>query len=115
MFDEREAMNAMNYYSRRAMLQQAGVGFGWLAFSALAQEGKRFENPLAPKMPHHPAKAKRVIFVFLNGGPSHLDTFDWKPELAKMEAPDLVPQFEFKPRGQSGVMISDPSIAGFAK
>ena len=112
MFDNAVTMNAMSY-SRRAMLQQAGVGFGWLAFSALAQEQKRFENPLAPKMPHHPTKAKRVIFVFLNGGPSHLDTFDWKPELAKMGAPYLVPQFEFKPRGQSGLMISEafPELA----
>jgi len=106
-------MNNILYSNRRELLSRAGLGFGWLAFSALAQEGKRFESPLAPKTPHHQAKAKRVIFVFLNGGPSHLDTFDWKPELAKLDGRYLPPQFEFKPRGQSGIMISEafPELA----
>ncbi len=104
--------------SRRHLLSQTGLGFGWLAFSALAAEKQRrtFVDPLAPKPGHHPARAKRVIFVFLNGGPSHLDTFDWKPELAKQAAPYLPPQFEFKPRGQSGLMISEafPELARHA-
>ena len=106
-------MNHLSYCNRREALQQAGLGFGWLAFSALAQDSKSFESPLAPKAAHHPAKAKRVIFVFLNGGPSHLDTFDWKPELAKLGGRYLPPQFEFKPRGQSGLMISEafPELA----
>ncbi len=110
-------MNAASL-SRRHLLSQAGLGFGWLAFSALAAEKQRstFVDPLAPKPGHHPARAKRVIFVFLNGGPSHLDTFDWKPELAKRSAPYLPPQFEFKPRGQSGLMISEafPELARHA-
>ncbi len=110
-------MNAASL-SRRQLLSQAGLGFGWLAFSALAAErqGSSFVDPLAPKPGHHPARAKRVIFVFLNGGPSHLDTFDWKPELAKMAAPYLPPQFDFKPRGQSGLMISEafPELARHA-
>jgi hypothetical protein len=104
--------------TRRHLLSNAGLGFGWLAFSALATEKQRntFVDPLAPKPGHHPARAKRVIFVFLNGGPSHLDTFDWKPALAKMSAPYLPPQFEFKPRGRSGLMISEafPELARHA-
>jgi hypothetical protein len=107
-------MNMSSNWNRREWLSQAGLGFGWLAFSALAAEENRgFTSPLAPKLPHHLARAKRVIFVFLNGGPSHLDTFDWKPELAKQGGRYLPPQFDFKPRGQSGVMISDafPELA----
>ena len=104
--------------TRRHLLSNAGLGFGWLAFSALAaeKENRAFIDPLAPKTAHHPARAKRVIFVFLNGGPSHLDTFDWKPALAQQAAPYLPPQFDFKPRGQSGLMISDafPELARHA-
>ncbi len=110
-------MNALPR-TRRHLLSQASLGFGWLAFSALAAEKQRstFVDPLAPKPGHHQARAKRVIFVFLNGGPSHLDTFDWKPELAKRAAPYLPPQFEFQPRGRSGLMISDafPELARHA-
>src|SRR5262245_42368773 len=74
---------------RRKFLQTASAGFGWLAFTALAAEWSRAESPvahrppLAPKEQHFAARAKRVIFLFMAGGPSHLDTFDWKPELAK--------------------------------
>jgi hypothetical protein len=64
--------------SRRALLQAAGCGFGSLAFSGLSA----FANdPL--KKPHHAAKAKRVIFLFMQGGVSHVDSFDYKPILAK--------------------------------
>ena len=96
--------------SRREMLERTSMGFGWLAFSALAQARSVVIDPTAPLAPragHHPAKAKRVIFVFFGGGPSHLDTFDWKPELATAGGRYLAPQFEFKPRGKSGLMISD--------
>src|SRR4051812_29863156 len=99
---------------RRGFLQLTSAGFGWLAFSALAAAetaNSGAANPLAPKKPNFTAKAKRVIFLFMQGGPSHIDTFDWKPELAKTgkggHHQPLAPVFDFKPRGQSGLMISD--------
>ena len=96
--------------TRREILQRTSAGFGWLAFSALAADKNKtqFIDPLAPKEPHFPAKAKRVIFLFMNGGPSHLESFDYKPELAKAGGRYLAPQFDFKPGGKSGIMISDP-------
>ncbi|HKE04391.1 MAG TPA: DUF1501 domain-containing protein, partial [Blastocatellia bacterium] len=73
--------------NRREFLRDACGGFGALAFGAiLAQEEARAQsvNPLAPKQPHKTAKAKSVIFLFLSGGPSHLETFDPKPLLNKL-------------------------------
>lgn len=108
--------------TRRGMLQHTAAGFGWLAFAGLngriAQAGANFSNPLAPKSPHFAPKAKRVIFLFMQGGPSHLDTFDWKPKLAaaggktsngggKKGGKLLAPQFKFNPSGKSGLMISE--------
>jgi hypothetical protein len=100
--------------TRREWLERAGLGFGWMAAHALVQG--------APK-----AKAKRVIFLFMHGGPSHVDTFDPKPALAKyhgqkvppsfgkvdfqftkiQEAPLLASRREFRKRGRSGLEISD--------
>ena len=63
---------------------------------------KRTANPLAPKLPHFPARAKRVIFLFMHGGVSHVDTFDPKPKLAEMNGkplPFAKPKFEFAPTG----------------
>jgi hypothetical protein len=109
-------------FDRRSLLQKAAAGFGWLAFSALqaepvrAADGKS-SNPLAPRQPHIRARAKRVIFLFMEGGPSHLDSFDWKPELARIggdaKSRYLAPVFAFKQRGESGLMISDafPTLA----
>ncbi|MCB1224878.1 MAG: DUF1501 domain-containing protein [Verrucomicrobiales bacterium] len=100
------------------MLQHTAAGFGWLAFAAMQAEraraaGSAYVSPLAPKPSHFPGKAKRVIFLFMQGGPSHLDTFDWKPNLKAMSGKTqegkgklLAPQFEFKPQGQSGLPIS---------
>ena len=68
--------------NRRQMLRRAGAGFGSLALAALlADEARRgpAANPLAPRTPHFPARAKRVIFLFMPGGPSQVDTFDPKP------------------------------------
>ncbi len=74
------------------------------------------DNPLAPKQPHFPPKAKQVIFIYLPGGCSHVDSFDYKPKLiadAKAgilyqgKRKLLAPQWEFKPRGQSGIYVSD--------
>src|SRR5437016_4144902 len=66
--------------SRRALLRAAACGFPYLALSALANE-QSAPGPMAPKPPHFPAKAKRVIFLFMHGGPSSIDTFDPKPRL----------------------------------
>lgn len=75
-------------YSRRSWLRQTACGFGALAFAGLAaQEAVRGAtvptNPLAPKTPHFPPKAKRVIFLFMQGGVSHVDSYDYKPTLIK--------------------------------
>ena len=103
--------------TRRSILQSTSAGFGWLAFNALHQQWAsaaappKTINPLAPKAPHFAAKAKRVIFMFMQGGPSHLDTFDYKPELVKAQeaktAKYMGTAFDFKPRGKSGLMISN--------
>ena len=70
--------------SRRALLKDAACGFGYLAFAGLAAETAAAEpNPLAAKVPHLAPRAKRVIFMFMHGGPSQVDTFDYKPTLAK--------------------------------
>src|SRR5688500_2786819 len=78
-------------------------------------------DPLAPKLSHHPAKAKRVIFIFSNGGVSHMDTFDHKPQLFKADGKTtgvggglsnqqrvlLKPGWEFRPGGKCGTLVSD--------
>ena len=90
-------MNMFNFpISRREMLCRSGMGFGALGLAnLLAAEGELSANPqagnrpaanlspLAPRQPHFPGKAKRVIHLFMNGGPSHVDTFDPKPALAR--------------------------------
>src|SRR5258705_9681194 len=82
----------------------------------LSQEARGEENPLAPKAPHFPGKAQRVLFIYLPGGASHVDSFDYKPKLID-DAKDgrlyegrrtlLTPYWEFKPRGKSGIKTSD--------
>src|SRR5262249_45515876 len=67
--------------SRRQALKIAACGFGHLALSALAPQRAAAADPLAPKTPHHKAKAKRVIFLFMQGGVSHVDSYDHKPRL----------------------------------
>src|SRR5260370_28066226 len=68
--------------SRRAMLRAAGCGFGYLGLaSMLAEASSSVDNPLALRQPHFPPKAKRVIFLFMHGGPSSVHTFDPKPRL----------------------------------
>jgi hypothetical protein len=71
--------------TRRQILQRAGCGFGGLALQSLlgADGALVLQNPLAPRAPHFAPKAKSVIFLFMYGGPSHIDLFDPKPELAK--------------------------------
>src|ERR1051325_8350098 len=82
--------------SRREALKRAGAGFGLLALTSLFKEeglllpsawGEETSpiNPLAPRLPHFSAKAKAVIWLFINGGPSQVDTWDYKPALAKWD------------------------------
>ena len=78
--------------SRRAMLRRSSVGFGSLALaSLLGNESQATEsaNPLAPVQPHFPARAKRIIFLFMSGGPSQVDTFDPKPLLTRDDGKPL--------------------------
>jgi len=89
----------MTPISRRQMLQTASCGFGYLAFSALAQAGT------TPKTATPKARAKRVIFLCMSGGPAQLDTFDYKPQTGKKPHPGSV--FDFKRRGDSGLWVSE--------
>ena len=122
--------------SRREMLQVCGSGFGLLGLAGvLAQEAgaspmSAASNPLAVRPPMFAPKAKRVIFLFMAGGPSHVDTFDPKPRLTAdtgkplpIERPHLErtrtgnllgSPFSFKKYGQSGIEVSEllPNIAG---
>src|SRR5262245_58670257 len=83
--------------SRRQALKRAGAGFGLVALAGLLeQEGLLAPSlaavppgPLAPKPPHFPARAKAVIWLFMNGGPSQVDTWDYKPELIKRHGQKL--------------------------
>ena len=121
-------MNPMNEMSRRAMLRSAACGFGYLAFAGLASEvaaaaeSASYQNPLAPRTPHFAPRAKRVIFMFMQGGPSHLDTFDHKPSLDKMDGERsgnrqyFASPFKFNRHGSSGLPISElyPHLAQHA-
>lgn len=105
--------------SRRQILKAMSSGFGYLAFSSLAtlaaaDEKRTAGGPLTPKDPHFEPKAKRVIFLCMRGGPSHLDTFDYKPELIKNDGKTgqfrgtlLKSPWEFKKRGKGGLWISE--------
>src|SRR5262245_45863850 len=81
----------MTPISRRDALARFGNGFGLLGLAALLADEARATDadPLAPKKPHFAAKAKRVIFVFLSGGPSHIDLFDPKPKVAELAGKPL--------------------------
>src|SRR2546422_7662149 len=131
--------------SRRRFLARAGGGFGLLALASLLDrdgllgaEGSRPAghspaNPLAPRPPHFPPRARNVIFLFMSGGPSHVDLFDPKPELIRLAGQPIPESFgTFKTRrnvaknnllpplrpfhkhGQSGIEVSDllPNLAG---
>ena len=96
------------YRSRRAFFTRAGLGFGALALADLLRAEER--SPLAPKSPHFPAKAKSVIWLFMNGGPSQVDTWDHKPELDKRDGQELK---GFDPNtgfftGQVGPLMKSP-------
>ena len=111
----------MSILSRRQMLQTTSCGFGYAALAGLMAEQSLAENaskgnPLAPKQPHFEPKAKRVIFLCMRGGPSHVDTFDYKPALATDDgkpAPNnkgrklMQSPWKFEERGESGLPISE--------
>ena len=130
-------IEALSLLSRRAMLQRVSTGFGWLAFAGLfgrsGADAPSSNNPRpALPAPHFPPKAKSVIFLFMDGGPSQVDTFDPKPRLRAENGkpfplrPDatqfdsigktLASPWEFTPRGQSGLPISElfPHLGGCA-
>jgi hypothetical protein len=127
--------------ARRWFLQQCGVGMGAFALTHLLSERGCASpvsgtNPLAPKAPHFEPKAKRVLFLFMAGAPSHLELFDYKPKLAQFNGtlppPDLLkgyraafinpnstllgPKFKFAKHGQSGAELSEllPHLATVA-
>ncbi len=117
--------------SRRWFLRQCGVGLGAIAFAQLLGErgygDTATADPLAPKQPQFAPKAKRVIFLFMAGAPSHLELFDYKPQLAKFDGtlppPELLkgyraafinpnsrllgPKFKFAKYGQCGTELSE--------
>src|SRR5580704_7340734 len=71
---------------RRELLKSVGCGFGYLALASLGAEQAAAASPvdpLAPRLPRFPARAKRVIFLFMQGGVSQVDSFDFKPQLAR--------------------------------
>jgi uncharacterized protein (DUF1501 family) len=141
-------MNCQNYFyrgqdrkliTRRWFFQQCGVGLGAIALNELFQQkglaaSLAPSNPLAPKQPHFPGRAKNVIFLFMAGAPSHLELFDYKPELAKwngkLPPAELVkgyraafinpnstllgPKFKFSRHGQSGAEVSE-LLPGFSE
>ncbi len=126
--------------NRRDFLMQSGGGLGAIALASMLSEAGllrnparandlakiRSQNPLAPKPPHFEARAERVIYLFMHGGPSHVDLFDPKPDLIKYAGQSLPDSFgkvmtrrkvannpllppikPFRPRGNSGLEISD--------
>src|SRR5437868_3231885 len=90
-------------HSRREFLQRAGFGFGAMAFSyllgldGLSSNAETIKpdplHPMSPRLPHRPARAKSVIWLFMEGGPSHLDLFDPKPMLHKLAGQPMPESF----------------------
>lgn len=124
-------------FSRRRLLKSTACGFGQLALAGLAADyaAASSDSPLAPRAPHFAARAKRIILLFMTGGPAHMDTFDYKPVLqrdAGKPLPFAIPKlqqvqnrglgnllgspFKFQQHGESGLWISElfPQIAKHA-
>lgn len=134
--DKRARQRSFCGRTRREFLWEAGAGFtsvalagllsneGFFGRRAAAAPAPNFANPLAPKPPHFAPKATSVIFLFMYGGPSHVDTFDHKPELARLDGQTIPvktkgrggeknegrvvgPKWKFKQYGQSGQWVSE--------
>lgn len=121
----------MSLMSRRRWLQNASVGFGWLAFADIAARRAQAANEQGLSLAHHAARAKHVVFCFMDGGPSHVDSLDYRPLLTKHQGQPIGQQavsklsqssagrvwfgspWEFRQRGESGLWVSDlfPNIA----
>src|SRR6516164_4601413 len=122
-------------FTRRELLSRLGTGFGMLGLAGLLADQKLLANgpanPLAPKQPHFTPRAKRIIHVFMNGGPSQVDTFDPKPELVRYHGRPpggahanirggtrtlMASPYRFRNCGQSGLPVSEifPRIAEVA-
>ena len=97
-------MNHSRTISRRELLRSSGTGLGLLALPSLLQAAG---NPLAPRTPHFPARAKHIIHVYLNGGPSQVDTWDPKPELTKWGGKRL-PIGNLTTERETGVALASP-------
>jgi hypothetical protein len=133
----RESHSLPVFLTRRDFLRRSGIGFGALGLAGLmASEGllaapAGADSPLTSRTPHFPGKARRVLHIFANGGPSHLDTFDPKPALARLAGKPLPranlrterktgaafpSPFRFRKHGQSGIEISElfPHVAACA-
>ena len=112
--------------TRREFIQDAFCGFGGIALASLLHGERTRANPLAPKPSHRTAKARSVIFLFMAGGPSHMDTFDPKPLLNKLDGQPRPAEFgqakyqfiksdarilgtnrKFTRHGKSGIEVSD--------
>jgi len=121
--------NTFNAFtSRRQFLKTASCGFGYLALADLCARVAADEstNPLAPKAPHFKARAKHVIFMYMGGAPSHVDTFDYKPKLQADDGKSIDKQqagrkflkspFKFAKHGKSGIWLPDifPNLAKHA-
>ncbi len=114
--------------TRRDVLKMTSCGFGYLALAGLATEASAsYQDPLSPRPPHFPARAKRVIFLCMQGGPTHVDTFDYKPLLERDHGRTvsgvqgrgrvlLKSPWRFPQAGQSGLPISElfPNLARHA-
>jgi hypothetical protein len=117
--------------SRRDLLKGVSSGFGYLAFAGLSSMAAAADSkgsPLSPKAPHFPARARRVIFLCMNGAPSHVDTFDYKPKLSAddgkaSDRPGRIPgaklmgsPWRFDQHGESGLWVSElfPEVAAHA-
>jgi hypothetical protein len=121
----------MSLMSRRRWLQNASVGFGWLAFADIAARRAQAATEQGLALAHHAARAKHVVFCFMDGGPSHVDSLDYRPLLTKHQGQPIGQQavsklsqssagrvwfgspWEFRQRGESGLWVSDlfPNIA----
>ena len=120
----------MTFPTRRELLQRAAGGCGAIALHAMLAEELAAANstsdadPLAPKKPHREPKAKRVIFLYMTGGVSHVDSFDHRPELIAGHGKKITvdnwqgkigeftrylkkPNWTFRPGGECGAMVSD--------